>query len=74
MTPTTPKEAFIKAVKQANISVDDWMEDCLPHIASLPYARGYIARYTTEVGNCLSSDTEDYREEFLKLEEYDIWK
>lgn len=70
----TPKEQFIDAVRNADIKDEDWIEDCLPLLATMPYARGYIDCKISELGECLDSRSEDYREKILELEEYDIWK
>ena len=70
----SPKERFLAAVRNADISEEDWIEDCLPIIAGLPFARGYLTRLQTELGESLDARTEDYREAILETEEYDIWK
>lgn len=70
----TSKDKFIAAVRNADIRQEDWLEDCLPYLAELAFARGYLARLQEELGACLDTRTEDYREAILETEEADIWK
>lgn len=70
----TAKGRFIAAVRKADISNEAWIEDCLPYLATMPYARGYIDCLLSELGECLDCRTEDYRKAVLELKEYDIWK
>lgn len=70
----SPKDQFIAAVRNADISDEDWMEECLPYLASLPFARGYLARLQDELGAQLDTRTEDYRKAILETEEYVIWQ
>lgn len=68
------KDIFIKAVRDADISNEDWVEDCFPLLVGLPFARGYITRLCEELGNSLDTRSEDYREAILKTEDATIWK
>lgn len=70
----SPKDQFIAAVRAADITNEDWLEDCLPIIKDLPFARSYIACLQNELGESLDTRSEDYREEILELEEADIWE
>jgi len=59
---------LIEDLQQRDISVADWQYIWLKdHDAELSeWAKGYIAAKLEEISSCLSSHTEDFREEFVE--------
>lgn len=55
---------IIKQINQADLSDEDWAYEIVQNIKN-DYVRGYLSAKLEEIGNCLSPDTEDYREEFI---------
>lgn len=68
----TEQESTIKKLQDADITVDDWV---VPIIGGLEdkYAKGYIACEIGIFGEYYGSSTEDFREELIKVCQYDIW-
>lgn len=66
------KQETIAAIQAADISEWGWLEEILGCVVD-KYARGYIQRKSEELGNSISSDTEEFREEILEAANYDIW-
>lgn len=66
------KLRIIEMIKKANITDDFWVDDILDSIEN-KYAKGYLTAKTEEIGGCLSSEDEGYRDEFLSACEANIW-
>lgn len=66
------KQKVINAILKADINDPDWACDIVDNIED-KYARGYLDRVTTELGESLMSDTEDYREALAEAATHSIW-
>lgn len=68
----TEQEKIKRLIREADITVTDWTFDIFESITD-KYAKGYLTCRMELVGNGLSSHEEDFRYEFLRFCDYDIW-
>lgn len=68
----TPKEITLERLRTADINKDDWSLLLIESISDL-HARGYLRAIAWGLNESLSTDSEDYREELIKVANWDIW-
>jgi hypothetical protein len=66
------KDKIEQLIKAADISQTDWDYDILSQISDL-YARGYITARLERFSDSFPSDSEDFRDEFLRVVGFNVW-